>query len=100
MNLWLDDIRTAPEGWVHCWSVPELISAYLHYGALIETISLDHDLGEDLETGYDFLSWLEKQVFTGLVTVLPRLVVHSANPVGRANMERCIESMQRLLGVD
>jgi thioester reductase-like protein len=72
----------------------------------IETISLDHDLGDEAmteyytnvrnnyqldysniqeKTGYDCCKWLvNKSIETGIP--IPQVYVHSANPIGSANM--------------
>ncbi len=118
MNLWLDDVRNpAAFGrlgykWVKTVSGAKL---YFEHGE-VEHCSLDHDLGacdacmklngfengeawlastdgqsmphcEHVGTGYDLVCWLEE---TGL---WPRIKpqVHSANPVGRARMQRVID---------
>jgi NAD+-processing family protein with receiver domain len=69
----------------------------------VEEISLDHDLGlarpESERTGYDVLSWLEKELATGAWRFdVPEIRVHSANPVGWRRMEQAIESIRRLSG--
>jgi hypothetical protein len=97
--LWLDDVREAPTGWVHVRTPEEAINL-LRTGE-VEAISLDHDLGlatpEAERTGYDVLAWLEKEVATGTWQCeVPKIQVHSANPVGRRRMEQAIASIQRL----
>jgi hypothetical protein len=62
---------------------------------------LDHDLGLDTDefeaTGYTVLTWLEAEIaHERWPFPLPTLRIHSANPVGRARMERAIASIQRL----
>jgi hypothetical protein len=60
MRVYLDDTRTAPEGWVQArW--PEEVIELLKTGQ-VEALSLDHDLGAegpeaDFRTGYAVLSW-------------------------------------------
>lgn len=82
MNLWLDDVRPAPEGWTHVKTADEAI-ALLATGN-VDTCSLDHDLADKSgreKTGYDVVMWMAE---TG---EWPRVVhVHSMNPVGRASM--------------
>jgi hypothetical protein len=43
VRVWLDDVRKAPEGWVHV-KTPEEAIDLLRSGE-VEEISLDHDLG-------------------------------------------------------
>jgi Cyclic-phosphate processing Receiver domain len=97
--VWLDDVRVAPDGWVHI-TTPEEAIELLRSGE-VEEISLDHDLGlatpESERTGYDVLAWLEEAVATGAWKhPVPVMRVHSANPVGWRRMEQAIESIHRL----
>lgn len=39
--------------------------------------------------------WLEQKVYEDEVNHLPKLKIHSDNPVGRQNMELAIRSIQR-----
>ena len=99
MKLWLDDVREAPEGWVHV-KTPEEAIEFLRSGE-VEEISLDHDLGlattESERTGNDVLVWLEQAVATGAWShAVPLINVHSANPVGGRRMEMTIASIKRL----
>ncbi len=92
MKVFLDDVRTAPEGWVHVlW--PDQVIALLETGQVAD-LSLDHDLGDDARgTGYDVLPWIENAVVEhGFLP--PRITIHSANPVARARMEAAIESIK------
>jgi hypothetical protein len=96
MKLWLDDEREAPEGWVRVFNVPQLMHMFRNPANEVQEISLDHDLGENEMTGYDFLRWLESQVFLGNIKSFPPIKIHSANPVGRKNMELALASIKRM----
>jgi hypothetical protein len=119
MKLWIDDVRPAPEGYVWFKTVNEskemiediekdqryfqnLALQWLHSGELqayhnvmkmckrreIEVIDIDHDAGDYKIDGGDYirlLDWLEE---TGRNYPIR---IHSANPVGVANMRRIIE---------
>ena len=110
MKLWIDDVRPAPEGYVPVKSVNEAKEAILSYeqyiaGILDELdyydldylsydddgivyIDIDHDAGDFACDGGDYirlLDWLEE---TGRNYPIR---IHSANPVGVANMRRIIE---------
>lgn len=90
MKIWLDDIREAPEGYLHCRSVNEaikLIEENEHKEA-IELIDCDHDLGDfacDGGDGIKLLDWLLERD-----TKYP-IRLHTMNPVGRDNMRRMLE---------
>jgi hypothetical protein len=93
VRVWLDDERTAPDGWVHVKTAAEAI-ALLEEGGVVE-LSLDHDLGDDAAgTGYDVATWLEEAAHGGRVAAV-RWRVHSANPVGRERMERALSNADR-----
>ena len=90
MKIWLDDIRMAPKGYVGAKSVAEtirLIEEAESCGAPIEVIDLNHDLGEYSQFGGDAIRILDYLVERR--TFYP-ILIHTANPVGRENMERII----------
>ena len=92
MKIYLDDIRDAPEGWTKVETV-EMAIQLLKMGD-VEEISLDHDLGENRKTGYEVAKWIEKQVITkGFIP--PVIFIHSANPVGRKNIEAAIKRIRK-----
>lgn len=97
MKLWIDDCRPAPEDYFPCLSVNDAkktiqeledlakIDPFL-YG--ITLIDIDHDAGDFIYDGGDYiklLDWLEE---TGRNYPIR---IHSMNPVGVANMRRIIE---------
>jgi hypothetical protein len=112
LRVWLDDEPDAParasmfpasEGWVHCRWPAEVIE-HLKTGQVGE-LSLDNDLGEGSEcakprTGLDVLTWLEKEVGYGRWTrPLPRIRIHTQNPVAREAMKAALRNIHRLLAL-
>lgn len=110
MKLWVDDVRPAPEGYVwlksvndakmHIESIEEvpcnktrIYTVYFPYPletdrTQIELIDIDHDAGEYVSNGGDYiklLDWLEE---TGRNYPIR---IHSMNPVGVENMRRIIQ---------
>ena len=119
MKIWVDDVRPAPKGYVWCKSVNDAKQTILSQEKLfnsacdsarhhmfhdnyqyveeylaeakrvkIDLIDVDHDAGAFAGDGGDFikiLDWLEE---TGREYPIR---IHSANPVGIANMRRIIE---------
>lgn len=106
MKLWIDDVRSAPEGYymtaLSVNTAIELIKMIEHRNALygvhtsqgitdemeIELIDIDHDAGEYAYDGGDYiklLDWLEE---TGRNYPIR---IHSMNPVGVENMRRIIQ---------
>lgn len=106
IDLWLDDVRSTPVGWIGVKTVEEA-KRYLERG-LVQRASLDHDLGacptclggrssdewlaehhfsqmpncDHFGTGYTLVCWMEE---TGHWPI-ERPTVHSANPAGRQKM--------------
>ena len=97
MKVWLDDVRKAPSDWIHIETVEKLIPFFEKNHSKIKEMSLDHDLGEDIMSGYDFITWLEEKVFKGKYKNIPDIKVHSANPVGRKKMEQGLQSINKRL---
>lgn len=96
IKIWVDDVRPAPEGYIWCLSVnmAKIWIRQLEYeklalaGKSIELIDIDHDAGEYVADGGDYiklLDWLEE---TGRNYPIR---IHSANPVGVQNMRAIIE---------
>src|SRR5574338_972354 len=94
MKLWLDDVREAPEGWTRCYTAEDVIDVLIRGWENIEEISLDHDLGEGVRSGYDVVNFIEAHIHSYRVKP-PILRIHSANPVGRKNMEAGIASIEK-----
>jgi hypothetical protein len=108
IRIYLDDIRTPLEtDWVICRNYEEFVQKVSDAGLEnIELISLDHDLGQTAireyfkntsknyiidynniheKTGYDCAKWIVNKSIDEEID-LPTITVHSANPVGSANM--------------
>jgi hypothetical protein len=108
MYLYLDDVRIPTDpNWNLVKSYDEFV-AHIRLNGLenYELISLDHDLGDGAmteyfsnvkpnykleydnileKTGMDCVKWLiDESMRTGIP--LPQMYVHSANPIGSANM--------------
>lgn len=91
MKVYLDDERVTPPGWTRTYTVQETIS--LLKSGQVTHLSLDHDLGTP-EDGNDVLIWLEEEVAIRNFKP-PEIVIHSANPAGRREMEAAIFSINR-----
>ena len=95
MKIWLDDERFPPNTIDWVWvTTAEKAKALLETG-LYDTVSLDHDLGPvEAGTGYDVASWLECRAVEGKF-IPATILIHSANPVGRKNMEAAIKAIDK-----
>ena len=106
VNLWIDDIRPAPEGFVWCKSVNEakdivtkVLSEFRRsYEAgspnedlFIDVIDLDHDAGDYQKDGGDYIRFLDWCEWLGGDVINWRFHIHSMNPVGVENMRRIIK---------
>ena len=123
-NIYLDDVRTPDVGASFKWTVvrnyDQFVLTVQEIGlANIDIISLDHDLGDTAmqewhsnvvhnykidydniteKTGYDCAKWLVKQWLDGEPVV--RVVTHSANAIGSANIMGYINNYLHVHGMD
>lgn len=85
--LYVDDIRF-PEYFHQIGAHITVTRTYVETIKCIDenydVISLDHDLGEE-KTGYDIAKYIvENKIKVGIIAI------HSANPVGRFNIEQLL----------
>jgi hypothetical protein len=108
LRLYLDDVRTpVDEDWIIVRNYDEfVVQIKLHGLGNFEVISLDHDLGEGAmveyytnvknnymldynnineRTGMDCCRYLVSESMNEKIP-LPQIYIHSANPIGSANM--------------
>lgn len=104
MKLFVDDERLPPtldKDWVLVRDPNIAMLLMQNYPGQIEILSLDHDLGNNVPTGYDIAAWLEKEILspgpwkTQPISIPKILRVHSANPVGRLRILQAFESIAR-----
>ena len=87
MKLFVDDIREPPnKGWLTARSA-EVAIEILNESNVIDTISLDHDLGTGA-TGYNVLCWIERKCRENPYYRPPEvIIIHTNNPVGKTKMK-------------
>lgn len=92
MKIWLDDVRSLPKGYD---SLAKSVNEAKHIIENLEKekkeiteISLDHDLGDYAKDGGDGICLMDWLVERG--SLYP-VTFHTANPVGRKNMDRMKE---------
>lgn len=89
-KLWIDDIRPAPNGYIWIKSVNDFIDYLVENGINdIIVFDFDHDAGDYQKDGGDYIKCLDYLEFIGADNINVR--IHSANPVGRSNMQRIIK---------
>ena len=94
MKLYLDDIRTPKDDdFIIVRSFQEAVK-FVQQNGIPNYISFDHDLGCDefnniYPSGYDFAKWLIEMDLDNLYKFPEdfKFNVHSANPIGKANIE-------------
>jgi len=102
MYLWLDDQiddpntpeRHVPFGWIGAKTA--LQACRIISKGKITRISFDHDLGPRYAgDGYLVARFIERRAFFGII---PRIewYIHSANPVGRKNIELAMKHAESL----
>lgn len=107
MRIFLDDLRKIhdiyPNDVEDSWVVirnPENFKDYVRmsliYGDIISEMSFDHDLGI-CENGYDLIKWFCDFCIENNIKNLPEIHVHSANPVGRKNIESYVASFKKYI---
>lgn len=91
IKLWIDDVRPAPRGWRRAKTSNEAIDMLCNYDPT--EISFDHDLGGN-DTSMNIVNMIEKWSSEDRIG---RFVwhIHSANPVGRKNLELALQSCER-----
>lgn len=98
MKIWLDDIRNPldhgkDDSWI--WILKGEGVIELAKNNLIQEISFDHDLGNESNlTGYDVALVIEELCFNKIIKC-PIWHVHSANPIGRKNIEMAMINAER-----
>lgn len=99
MKIWLDDKREMPAGYDY-WAKNAYDCIDRLHDSEVAFISFDHDLGSEgkddsgLNTGYNVAQWIEAMAFEGSISKIG-WEVHSANPVGRRNIELAMKSAER-----
>lgn len=103
MKLWIDDERDPAqwrpgETWV--WAKTAMDAMLILDGGLVTEISFDHDLGLEVDqdgrelNGYAVAKYVERNAYDGWISRL-KWGIHSANPVGRKNIQAAMESADR-----
>ena len=97
MNIYLDDERVpkTDKDWVIIRDAESLINLIISLGTLPDHISFDHDLGENVKTGYDVVKAIEYHILYELIDWNPKFTftVHSANTVGAKNIQTRLDNL-------
>ena len=92
VNIFLDDIRETPAGFIRTYTVDETIKELEENNGNVGILSLDNDLGLGLPEGYFVLDWIEEQVMTNPNFIMPDMIkIHSKNIVAKIPRERILD---------
>ena len=97
--IYLDDLRYIPWGYDQQLKDYDSFVEYMKsLGSFVASchISFDHDLGEG-KNGYDCAKWLINWCIENDYHA-PTYEIHSANPVGRKNIESVFETYEKIYG--
>jgi hypothetical protein len=88
VKLWIDDIRTCPDGWVwvkDSFAAISRLNKTMLKNQFFEAVSFDHDLGGD-DTTRPVVLWMCENDYWP-----EEVYVHTANPVGREWLEGMVD---------
>lgn len=94
MKIWLDDIRSAPVGYLHTHSVEETKAVVIlaeNRGETEFLFDLDHDLGAFACEGGDARNFVVWMIETERNTSNYKIAIHTANPVGHEFIASMVE---------
>lgn len=95
LNLFLDDERFPVSTAATIARTTDEAIALVMSADLLVHVSFDHDLGDGAPTGFDFAKWLverDMDLNGMLLTSKFSYYVHSANPVGAANIRGLLDN--------
>lgn len=86
INIWLDDIRPEPLGYVRAYFAEEVQALLNNPDTIVDKLSLDYHLGDGM-TGLELLKWIDE------AGKWPKSKpsVHSDHPLGRLLMREFID---------
>lgn len=103
-KIYIDDKRTPKtDGWIVVRSYDQFVE-WVKENGLPDEVSLDHDLSDirsydgDIKeyTGYDCAKWLCQYCWDNGLPI-PKWNIHSANPVGKSNIEFIMKGFEKRL---
>ena len=99
VKIYLDDVRMPSQSgykdseWIVCKNDKTFKDMFTSFASIVTHISFDHDLSDfdsdgNEVTGYDCVKWLCDYIQDNNLDISNlRLNFHTANPVGKENME-------------
>jgi len=97
--MWPLDGKLEYDNWIIARTVEAAQWLVLQDTAHVDTMSLDHDLEQEL-SGHDFLKWYLGEIEARRADAPERLVIHTANEEGAKNMLSYVNSWLKIVGAD
>ena len=104
MKLYIDDIRTEPEGWTVARTINAAINAIINFHP--EEISLDHDISHEarMANGYLLVHSCDEcfcavakfmvEFYRGKEEKFPKVTIHTGNPGGAEKLEKILTEFE------
>lgn len=95
-HIYLDDLRPLPADYTQLFTTGEDLLHYLEGRTYthINRLSCDHDLGEDILSGYDVVKEVVTLIEEGKV-VVDEFYFHTANVTGFTNMMKYLQGARK-----
>ena len=95
IKLYVDDVRPTPQGYIGVLTTNGACKILYECANMVEELDLDHDAGDCAKMGGDYIEILKEMErltrIKGYDFSHIKIRLHSANPVGVANMRAIIE---------
>lgn len=98
IKLFVDDLRNPPDNtWKVVRNYGDAVAFMNSLSEAPDIVSLDHDLGNVPQDGYDVFCYIEQRVI-GIMDwkKCPEVIAHSMNPVGRRRIEAGYKAMREM----
>ena len=92
LRIYLDDLRSAPEGWLRTVDAEETVRLLESREAEIEAVSLDHDLGEESLEGRFVAREIVRLLTEGKLRGLRLVRIHTSAAGSGMGMEQMFRS--------
>lgn len=96
VNIFLDDLRKAPDGFLHVRSYDECVQALLDHNGSVNALCLDNNLGKGNKTGGDVAVWMIRNDI-----IFPKTIyIHTANFAERSFIYSVLNNHVTLHGLN
>jgi hypothetical protein len=95
INIWLDDVRPEPDGWLLAATSSECIELLKQTNGCVNILSLDHDLG-GIDKGHNVAKFLVE----GTIEFPKEIYLHTSNPTGRLDMFYLLKNYANMFKLD